>query len=329
MNISARHAFNSLASFFTGIVLFAGIASIAQAQSYPARSVRLIVTTAPGGGLDLMARVMAGKLGELWGQPVVVENRPGAGFVIGTDAVAKATPDGYTIGFTSSAALTINPVTMSSLPYKLEDLIPVTLTTANPFVLTVNSNVPANNVQELLIHLRANPGKLNHASNSASTLLASALFKALGNVDYIDVSYKAAAPAMASTTAGETELCFIDMATSSAAVKTGRVRALAVTTAQRYKLATQIPTLAEAGVPGYSMSAWGVLMAPAGTPADIVAKINTDIRRALALPEVVSRIEAVGNEVIGTSTEDAMRLLKLDAEKWAKLVRERNIRFGN
>ena len=329
MYISTRLVFRTLASIFAGCVLFAGIASIAQAQSYPARSVRLIVTTAPGGGLDLMARVMAGKLGELWGQPVVVENRPGAGFVIGTDAVAKAAPDGYTIGFTSSAALTINPVTMSSLPYKLEDLIPVTLTTANPFVLTINSNVPANNVQELLTHLRANPGKLNHASNSASTLLASALFKALGNVDYIDVSYKAAAPAMASTTAGETELCFIDMATSSAAVKTGRVRALAVTTAQRYKLATQIPTLAEAGVPGYSMSAWGVLMAPAGTPADIVAKINTDIRRALALPEVVSRIEAVGNEVIGTSTEDAMRLLKLDAEKWAKLVRERNIRFGN
>ena len=316
MNIFGSLAFRPFASFMAGVLLLAGAVSVAQAQNYPVRSVRLIVTTAPGGGLDLMARVMAGKLTELWGQPVVVENRPGAGFVIGTDAVAKASPDGYTIGFTSSAALTINPVTLPSLPYRLEDLIPVTLTTANPFVLTVNSNVPANTVQELLTHLRANPGKLNHASNSASTLLASALFKALANVDYIDVSYKA-------------ELCFIDMATSSAAVKTGRVRALAVTTAQRYKLATQIPTLAEAGVPGYSMSAWGVLMAPAGTPADIVAKINTDIRRALALPDVVSRIEAVGNEVIGTSTEDAIRLLKLDAEKWAKLVKERNIRFGN
>ncbi len=329
MNIFGSLAFRPFASFMAGVLLLAGAVSVAQAQNYPVRSVRLIVTTAPGGGLDLMARVMAGKLTELWGQPVVVENRPGAGFVIGTDAVAKASPDGYTVGFTSSAALTINPVTLPSLPYRLEDLIPVTLTTANPFVLTVNSNVPANTVQELLTHLRANPGKLNHASNSASTLLASALFKALANVDYIDVSYKAAAPAMTSTTAGETELCFIDMATSSAAVKTGRVRALAVTTAQRYKLATQIPTLAEAGVPGYSMSAWGVLMAPAGTPADIVAKINTDIRRALALPDVVSRIEAVGNEVIGTSTEDAIRLLKLDAEKWAKLVKERNIRFGN
>ncbi len=299
----------------------------AHAQAYPAKPVRLIVTTAPGGGLDLMARIMAGKLTETWNQGVVVENRPGAGFVIGTDAVAKAAPDGYTMGFTSSAALTINPVTMASLPYRLQDLIPVTLTTSNPFVLLVNSGVPANNVGELLTHLRANPGKLNHASNSASTMLASELFKALGRVDYLDVSYKAAAPAVTSTTAGETQLCFIDMATSTAALKTGRVRALAVTTAQRYKLAPDIPTLAEAGVPGYSMSAWGVMMVPAGTPADIVAKINTDLRRGLATPEVAARIEAVGNEVVGTSTEDAVRLLRDDAEKWAKLVRERNIRF--
>lgn len=317
-----RHGLAGIATAF-GVLAASG----AQAQAWPAKPVRIIVTTAPGGGLDLMARIMAGKLTETWNQGVVVENRPGAGFVIGTDAVAKAAPDGYTMGFTSSAALTINPVTMANLPYRLQDIIPVTLTTSNPFVLLVNSGVPANNVGELLAHLRGNPGKLNHASNSASTMLASELFKALGRVDYIDVSYKAAAPAVTSTTAGETQLCFIDMATSTAALKTGRVRALAVTTAQRYKLAPEIPTLAEAGVPGYSMSAWGVMMVPAGTPADIVAKINADLRRGLATPEVAARIEAVGNEVVGTSTEEAVRLLREDAEKWAKLVRERNIRF--
>ena len=317
-----RHGLAGIATAF-GVLAASG----AQAQAWPAKPVRMIVTTAPGGGLDLMARIMAGKLTETWNQGVVVENRPGAGFVIGTDAVAKAAPDGYTMGFTSSAALTINPVTMANLPYRLQDIIPVTLTTSNPFVLLVNSGVPANNVGELLAHLRGNPGKLNHASNSASTMLASELFKALGRVDYIDVSYKAAAPAVTSTTAGETQLCFIDMATSTAALKTGRVRALAVTTAQRYKLAPEIPTLAEAGVPGYSMSAWGVMMVPAGTPADIVAKINADLRRGLATPEVAARIEAVGNEVVGTSTEEAVRLLREDAEKWAKLVRERNIRF--
>ena len=312
------------------LALLLGMPLAAQSQTYPARTVKIIVPATAGGGLDVMARILAPKLSESWGQPVVIENRPGANFTLGTDLVAKSAPDGYTLLFVSTGALTVAPAVYPNLAYNtLRDLIPVTLTSSNPFMLLVANSVPANSVQELLAHLRANPGKLNHAANnSASLILASEMLKSLAKVDYVDINYKGAIQAVTSLVSGESHLCIIDPVTAIGILRGGRVRALAVTSPQRFRLQPDLPTMNEAGVPGYAASAWGVLLTPAKTPADIVAKLNATAVRAMTTPEVTARFEAVGAEVIGSSTEEAYRVLRADTERWVTLVRERNIRIA-
>jgi tripartite-type tricarboxylate transporter receptor subunit TctC len=230
--------------------------------------------------------------------------------------------------FVPSPALTTNPVVLPQLPYDPQrDLAPVIMVTFSPFLLLVNNALPVNSVQELLAHLRANPGKLNHASNSASTRLVSELFKSLANVEYAEINYKGGALSAASVSSGETQLSFTDVGSATPLVRSGRVRALAVTTAERYKLRPEIPTLHEGGVSGYATAGLTVVMVPAKTPREIVARLNADLAKVIALPDVVERIEAVGNVVLGGSPEDAVQTLKQDAETWARLVSERNIRF--
>jgi tripartite-type tricarboxylate transporter receptor subunit TctC len=317
-----------LGALACGLVLVWGFIPAAFAQAYPSKAVRMVLPSAAGGGTDILGRILAGKLSEMWGQPVVADNKPGANFIIGTDAVAKAAPDGYTLLFVPSPALTTNPVVLPQLPYDpLRDLSPVIMVTFSPFLLLVNNSLPVNSVQELLAHLRANPGKLNHASNSASTRLVSELFKSLAKVEYAEINYKGGALSAASVSSGETQLSFVDVGSATPLVRSGRVRALAVTTAQRYKLRPDIPTLNEAGVPGYATAGLTVVMVPAKTPREIVSKLNADLARVIAMPDVVERIEAVGNVVLGGSAEEAVQTLKKDAETWARLVNERNISF--
>ena len=312
------------------LALFGACANFVQhasAQSYPSRPVRIVVPAAAGGGLDLAARILANRLTENWGQTALVENRPGANMIVGTDAVAKAAPDGHTLLVVASPTLTINPLVLPDLPYNpARDLAPISLLTSNPFALLVNNNVPASNVQELVAHLRANPGKLNHASNSAMSMLISELFKSLARVDYSDIIYKGGVLAAAATAAGETQFCFVDLGSATAPVRAGRVRAFAVTSAQRYKLRPELPTLIESGVPGSSI-AWVVLLAPAKTPPEIIARLNADTIKVMTLPDTVSRIEAIGSEVVASSPSEAAQALRTDGEQWAKLVSERNIKF--
>jgi tripartite-type tricarboxylate transporter receptor subunit TctC len=284
--------------------------SQALAQPYPAKPVRMVLPSAAGGGTDIPGRILAAKLSELWGQPVIPDNMPGANFIIGTDAVAKAAPDGYTLLFVPSPALTTNPVVLPQLPYDPQrDLVPVIMVTFSPFLLLVSNTLPVNSVQELLAHLRANPGKLNHASNSASTRLVSELFKSLANVEYAEINYKGGALSAASVSSGETQLSFTDVGSATPLVRSGR------------------PTLHEAGVPGYATAGLTVVMVPAKTPREIVTRLNADLARVIAMPDVVERIEAVGNVVLGGSPEEAVQTLKKDAETWARLVAERNISF--
>ncbi len=299
----------------------------ALAQSYPLKTVRVIVPAAPGGGLDLIARNFTQKLPQFWGQQAVVENRAGANFIVGTDAVAKSPPDGYTLLLVSSSALTINPLAYANLPYQASDLAPITPVTSGVFVMISNMGIPAANVPEFLAHLRAHPGKLNHASNSASTLLASEMFKWMAKVDYADINYKGGALAAASTAAGETQFAIVDMGSATTYLKSSRVRALAVTSGQRRKLQPDIPTLAESGLSGFNVTALTLVMAPAKTPADLIARINGDLLRILAMPDVIARIEANGSEVAASSPEDASRMLRMETEQWARLVRERNIKL--
>lgn len=309
------------------LMLGVSVPQAARAQAYPEKPVRIVAPAAPGGGIDLISRIVSGKLSEIWGQQVLVENRPGANFIVGTNAVAKSAPDGYSLLLVAGTALTINPVAFPGLPYAPGDLAPIMLISSGTFVLLVNSAVPANSVQELLAHLRSNPGKLNHASNSATTILVSELLKSLAKVDYADINYKGGVLAAASTAAGETQFCIVDSGSATAFMRSGRARALAVTSAQRSRLYPDIPTLAESGVPGFAAPAPIFLFAPARTPTEIIAKINADLQRALAAPEVIARIEASGNEVIASRADEASRSLRADAERWARLVKERNIRF--
>jgi tripartite-type tricarboxylate transporter receptor subunit TctC len=242
--------------------------------------------------------------------------------------VAKSAPDGYTLVFVPSPALTINPLMYPDLPYKpLSDLVPITLFTTASFVLVVNNAVPARSVQELIAHLRANPGKLNHASNSASTMLVSELFKSLAKVDYMDINYKGGSLAVSDTIAGTTQLAFVNLGSAIPAMESGQLRALAMTNAKRYELQPNLPTLAEAGVPGFSALAWNIVLAPARTPPDIVAKVHAALLQVLRSPEVLKDLETNGNEVVGARSEEAVRILRADTEKWARLVKERNIRL--
>ena len=296
-------------------------------QAYPSRPVRIVVPAAPGGGLDVMARFLSPKLSEYLAQPVVIENRPGAGFIVGTDAVAKAVPDGYTLLFVSTGALTVAPAAYPDLPYNVQrDLVPITLAGYNPFVLVVNAALPVNSVQEFIAYVRANPGKLNHATNSSATLiLASELLKSLAKVDYTDINYKGAPQAVLSTVTGESHFCMIDYGSAIAAIRGGKVRAIAMTSPQRNRLQPNLPALADA-VPGYASIAWIVALAPAKTSPEIVARLNTEIVRALAAPEITARFESIGAEVLGSSSEEAAQVLRADTEKWTRLVKERNIK---
>jgi tripartite-type tricarboxylate transporter receptor subunit TctC len=305
------------------------VAGSAFAQSYPARPVRIIVPTAPGGSIDTTARVVANKLGELWGQSIVVENRAGASMIIGAEAVAKSPADGYTLLVAHDGTMAMNPVAFPNLPYSpAKDFVPISLMVQAPLVLMVHPSTGVNTVRELIAHAQANPGKLNHGNGGTATLLALELFNAIAKTAIVPVPYKGGAPAVASIIAGETQVVFADAATSSAALRSGKIKLLAVTTSERSKMFPGVPTVSEAGATGYETYTWIAAFAPAGTPADVTAKLGADIRRALAAPDARERLEGINLEVVASDGDLLARAMKADTEKWGRLVRERNIKVG-
>jgi tripartite-type tricarboxylate transporter receptor subunit TctC len=299
------------------------------AQTYPERAVRIIVPTAPGGSIDTTARVVAGKLAELWGKPVVIENRPGASMIIGAEAAAKSAADGYTLLVAHDGTMAMNPVVYPNLAYHSQrDFEPVALLTSIPEVLLVNESVPAKSVRELIALAKASPGKLNHASGGTATLLALELFKAMAAVDITSIPFRGAVPAVTGTMSGETQLIFADLASAHAGMQSGKLRTLAVTTSQRVARLPDVPTIHEAGVPGYDVTTWVGAFAPAGTPRAITGKIEADIKQALATPEVRAKLEAVSMEVRSGASEEMRALLAGDMAKWGRLVQEKNIRIA-
>jgi tripartite-type tricarboxylate transporter receptor subunit TctC len=316
---------------FVAAALLASAAALsahAQSQAFPAKPVRLIVPSSPGGGLDVLSRLMAAKLSGYWGQQMIVDNRPGAAMAIGTAAAAKAPADGYTVVFVNDGGLVINPLITRDAPYSYRDFAPVGLWVAVPLVISVNDAVPARTFPEFLAYLRANPGKVNFALADDNSRLASELFKSVANVDYVHVPYKGAAPSMNALMAGEAHFAITEPVASVNASKSGKVRMLAVTSAQRSKGLPQLPTAVESGLPGYVVGTWGGMLAPAGTPPSIVAKLNADARRALAEPDVAEKFQAVGLEVRPGSPDEFAQLIRDDADKWAKLIKDRNLKFG-
>jgi tripartite-type tricarboxylate transporter receptor subunit TctC len=324
--MTKRHQF----TIFVAVVMaVCTVACPTFAQSYPDRTVRVIVPTAPGGSIDTTARVVGAKLTEFWGKPVVIENRPGAGMIIGAEAAAKSAPDGYTLLVAHDGTMAMNPVVYPNLPYHSQrDFEPVALLATIPEVVLVNAAVPAKSIRELIALAKANPGKLNHATGGTATLLALELFKAMAGVEITSIPFRGGAPAVTAAMSGETQLIFADLATANAGMQSGKLRTLAVTTAQRMPSLPDVPTLDEAGVPGYDVATWIGAFAPAGTSKAALSKIEAGIRQALASAEVKDKLEALSMQIRSASSEDMRAVLAADIAKWGRLVKEKNIQIA-
>ncbi|MBX9843079.1 MAG: tripartite tricarboxylate transporter substrate binding protein [Xanthobacteraceae bacterium] len=307
----------------------AAFASPAPAQGFPDRPVKVIVPTAPGGSIDTTARTIADKMQAKWGRPVVVENRPGAAMRLGAEAVQKSPADGYTLLVAHDGTMAINPLVFADLPYNPQkDFVPLGLVTAIPEALMVNVSVPAKSVIELIALAKKEPGQLTHASGGSATLLALELFKAMAGIDIRSIPYRGGAPAVTATIGGETGTIIADLTTGSPALQSDRIRTLAVTSKERSRKYPNVPTLDEAGVPGYEVNTWIGFFAPAGTPNDVVSAIEAAIKDAVAMPDVRARLETTGANMRTGSAEEMRQVLAVDVAKWAKLVKDKNIKLA-
>jgi len=289
---------------------------------YPAKPVRFIIPFAPGGGNDIVGRMLGAKLGEAWGQQVVIDNRPGAGGNIAAETTARAAPDGYTI-FQFNIANCMAVSLYKNLGYDpLRDFAPVTQIGATPFILSVHPSVPAKTVPELIAYAKAQPNKLNYASsgNGGSTHLVTELFKTMAGVNLTHIPYNGAGPALTELIGGQVQLMFLVPATALPNIRNGRLRALGISSPKRSNLAPEVPTIAEAGVPGFEGGAWYGVVVAAKTPPAIVQKLNTDFVKALQLPDVRERMTAAGVEVIASSAGDFAKFIKAEIAKWGRVV---------
>jgi tripartite-type tricarboxylate transporter receptor subunit TctC len=296
----------------------------AHAQDYPAKPIRLVAPFSAGGGADSVARLFAEKLTESFGRQVIVENRPGASNIIGTDLVAKAPPDGYTLLLAINNHV-INASLFPKLPYDTErDFVPITLIGLNPFILVVHPSLPAYSVRDLIRLARAKPGALNYASagNGTAAHVAAELFSVRARVKMTHIPYKGVSQAVINVMSDNVQLIFPSPSSTISQVKAGRLRLLAVTTRERVKALPDVPTIAESGVPGYEFSNWWGLLAPRGTPEPIVQRLNQEVRRALQQPSVQARLGGESGEPVGSTPEYFRDYLKAEIAKYAKLVKE-------
>ena len=297
------------------------------AASFPSKSITIVIPATPGGAIDLTARVIGPKLTDAWGKPVVVENKAGATGIIGTEFIAKATPDGQTLVLVASSHA-INPSMFKKLPYDtVKSFEPVVLTHVLPLMLVVHPSLPVKNVQELIAYAKANPGKLSFASSGpgGAPHMSGELFKSMAGLDMIHVPYKGSTAAHADLLAGRVSLMFDTVSAISPHVKSGALRALAVTTAKRSAAMPDVPTMAEAGMKGYETSTWGGILAPAGTPKDVVAKLNAEINKALAAQDVRQRMLDAGIEPAGGTPQQFTAFIQSEMAKWAKVAKTAGI----
>ena len=295
-----------------------------RAQAWPAKPVRMIVPYPPGGPTDVIARIVAIRLSEALGQQVVLENKPGASGMIGAEQVARSAPDGYTL-LANASIHVINPSLHAKTGFDaIEDFAPVTLLATVPLILVVNNDLPVRSVRELIAYARANPGKLNFGSsgNAAAPHLAGESFKLATGAPMQHVPYKGSAPALTDLIGGQVQLMFDSMPSAMPHVKAGKIRPLAVTTARRVAAVADLPTIAEAGVPGYDISTWYGVWAPKGTPREIVARLHAEIAKVLRLPEIRERFAALGAEPVGNTPEEFGAYCRTELAKWAKVVRD-------
>ncbi|MBT2335007.1 tripartite tricarboxylate transporter substrate binding protein [Variovorax paradoxus] len=303
------------------------VTSFAAAQAWPSKPIKLVVSYPPGGTVDAVARVIAPRLSERLRQPVVVDNRAGAGGAIGGDAVAKSPADGYTLLLDASNHAQ-NPALRSKMPFDtLRDLVPVSLLVKVPNVLVVTPSTPYRSVKDVLAQAKAKPGEINFASsgNGSAQHLAGELFQAMGGVRMTHVAYKGGGPALTDVMAGQVPVFFASLASSLPYIRGEKLRAIAVTGKTRSPVLPQLPTVAESGLPGYEAYEWNAILAPRGTPAPVVERLATELAAIVQEPEVKSRLEAMGAEVLGSGPAELERFRRAEIEKWTKLAKDNRI----
>ncbi len=312
-----------------GLLLTACVMTVSPARAeYPDRAIRIVVPYTPGGFNDTLGRIVAQKFSEAWGVSVVVENRAGGGTLIGTDNVAKAAPDGYTL-LVVAFPFAVNPTLYAKLPYDaLKDFAPLILAGTTPNLLVVNNDLPVHSVKELIAAAKAAPGKMSYGStgSGSSNHLSMELFRTMTGTDMIHVPYKGSAPMVTDLLGGHVQVAFDNVPNVITQVKAGTLRALAITSAQRSPMVPDVPTVAEAGVPGYEVGVWFGLVAPAATPPAVLAKLNAELNKILTMPDVKQRFADQGVDPVGGTAERFAEHLKAQIEKWGKVVKESGAR---
>jgi tripartite-type tricarboxylate transporter receptor subunit TctC len=309
-------------------VALAWPAAAAEAERYPAKPIRIVVPFPPGGSNDLLARVISQKFSEAWGQPAIIDNRPGGGSTIGIEVVVRAAPDGYTL-LTTSGGIAIN-VSLYKLPFNpVTDLTPVALLAQMPYLLTVHPSLPAKSVQDIINLAKAQPGKLVFSSSGAGTSahMTMELFNSAAKVSMLHVPYKGGAPAVNAVMSGEAQMTFNVITGTLPHVRSGKMRAIAVSSAKRAEVAPEIPTVAESGVPGFEVIAWYNMFAPARTPRSIVDRLNAELNRMLLQPDVRERFRTLGVTPLSGTPEDLGNLLKSEIARYAKLIKDAGIKL--
>ena len=310
-----------------GLAITALLPLHTSAQAFPSKPMTIIVPASPGGAIDLAARLIGQKLTEAWGQPVVIDNKPGATGIIGTDFVAKAAPDGHTLALVASSHA-INPSMVKKLPFDtVKSFEPVMLTHVVPLVLVVAPSLPVKSVKELIAYGKANPGKLTFASSGSGGAphFSGELFKTMAGLDMTHIPYKGSTLAHPDLLSGRTSLMFDTVAAIKTQIAANNVRALAVTTAKRVGVLSTLPTMAEAGMPGYETSTWGGILAPAGTPKATVAKLNAEMNKILAMPDVREKLQGAGLEIGGGTPQQFTDFIGAEIIKWGKVAKDAGI----
>ena len=309
--------------------VLAGVCANASAQEYPVKAIRFIAPNLPGGPTDILARLIGQKLAESFGQPVVIENRAGAGGNIGTEAAAKSPPDGYTLVTGNNATFGANVSLYKHLAFDpVKDFAPIVLVGTQPNILVVHPSLPVTSVKQLIALAKARPGELNYAGSGMGAVahLAAELFKTMAQVNIVHIPYKSAAPALIDVIAGQNQLMFATSLSVQPHIKSGKLRALAVTTANRSRLMPELPTIAEAGVPGFAAMTWHGVLTTGGTPPAIVNKLNAEINRILQLPDVRERLGSLGAEIIGGTPKEFADHIQREIPKWAKVIKDAGVR---
>ena len=301
------------------------VSSVSAQEKYPNRPVKIVLGFPPGQATDTVARAIAQKLGETTGQVFIVENRPGAAGIIGTDLVAKSTADGYTLVMGSSGVMAVNPGLYSKLPYDpVKDFAPITVAVTVPLFLVANPDFPPNTVKELVAYAKANPGKVNYASGGSGVTnhLAMELFKSVAGIDMVHVPYKGGPPALTDLIAGQVNVMFETGPGALPHVKSGKLKAIAVGGSKRSAAMPNLSTVAESGYPGFEAVAWIGISAPTGTPKEIITKLNSEIVKIVHLPDIKERFLGLGAESVGNTPEEFAIYLKAEIAKWGKVVKD-------